>query len=183
MQHVDQDDAWRVHKTVFGKSWHGTTTGSEQKRSLDQERTLSYLQYRAGGLFSSDADLTLSLSFHEQEESRERIRSDGRKDVQGTSVGTLGLWGQLSIPSTTGVWTVGAEVYDDDVDSFRSDYNADGTLRAVRIQGPVADNATYRTTSVFVQDQFSLGNKTELTGGLRYTRSEADARKVHPGPC
>ena len=178
VQHVNQDDAWRVHKTVFGKSWRGTTTGNELRRSLDQQRTLAYLQYRADNLASPGGDLIVSLSYHEQDESRVRIRNDGRKDLQGTDVGTLGLWAQLSIASAAGMWTAGAELYRDEVDSFRRDYNADGSFRSKAIQGPVADDASYLTAGVFVQNQISLGDKSELVTGLRFTHSSADANAV-----
>ena len=177
-QYVDQDEAWRVHKTVYSESWRGTTTGNELRRSLDQRRTLAYLQYRADDLSSLDGNLVLSLSYHEQDESRLRIRSDGRKDDQGTSVGTLGAWGQLSIATRSGVWTFGAEAYHDDVDSYRIDYNADGSFRRSAIQGPVADDATYLTTGLFVQNQVSLGKTADLVTGVRFTQSRADADSV-----
>ncbi len=171
IQHVNQDDAWRVHKTVFGKSWRGTTTGDELRRSLDQKRTLAYLQYRAD-------ELILSLSYQKQDESRLRIRSDGRIDIQGTDVGTLGVWGQLSVAAKSGIWTFGAEVYSDDVNSYRSDFNADGSFRSSAIQGPVADDASYLTAGVFVQQQVSVGEKTDLVMGVRFTQSSADANSV-----
>ncbi len=178
VQRVSQDDAWRVHKTVFGKSWQGTTTGNELQRSLDQDRTLTYLQYHATDIGSSEGSLVLSLSHHDQDESRVRIRSDGRKDIQGTNVGTLGVWGQYSFNSNAGIWTIGAESYSDDVDSFRDNYNADGSFRNSSIQGPVADDATYSTTGLFVQNQLTLGEKYDLVTGIRFTHSSADAKKV-----
>ena len=177
-QYVDQDDAWRVHKTVFGKSWRGTTTGDELRRSLDQRRTLAYLQYRADDLTSRDGDLILSLSYHGQDESRVRIRNDGRMDVQGTNVGTLGAWGQLSIAARSGTWTFGAEVYNDEVDSYRNDFNADGSFRSSAIQGPVADDASYLTAGLFVQNQVTIGKKTDLVTGIRFTQSSVDADSV-----
>jgi len=64
------------------------------------------------------------------------------------------------------------------VDSFRTDFNADGSLRAVRIQGPVGDDATYDTVAAFAQDQITLREGTDLILGLRYTRAEADADRV-----
>ena len=98
-QHVDQNDAWRTHRTIFGINWEGTTNGSEQKRALDQTRTLAYVQYRAADVGDSETDLTFSLSWHQQDEEQERIRSDGRSDIQGMDLGTLGLWGQFDMPS------------------------------------------------------------------------------------
>ena len=177
LQHVDQDDAWRVHQTIFGINWRGTTNGDELKRSLDQRRTLAYVQYRADDVFP-DSDLALSLSYHEQNESRVRIRSDGRTDIQKTEVGTLGAWGQISTATAFGTWTVGADVYRDGVDSGRTDFNADGSLRGTSIQGPVADDASYRTVGVFVQNQFTLGERSDVVAGVRYTHSAADADSV-----
>jgi len=178
LQHVDQDDAWRTHKTIFGQSWHGTTTGDELQRSFDQRRTLAYVQYRAGNLASLENDLTLSMSWHQQDEERLRIRNDGSIDVQGTDVGTFGLWGQLDMPSNTGLWTGGAELYRDDVNSYRRDFNADGSLRGVGIQGPVADDANYVTAAAFLQNRYAFGEKADLTSGLRYTWSKLDAGAV-----
>ena len=178
VQHVEQDDAWRVHKTVFGKSWEGTTVGDERRRSLSQERTLGYVQYRASNLNDWLSEMALSLSFHQQSEERIRTRSDARTDIQGVDVGTTGLFGHLVIPADFGTVTTGLEFYHDQVDSYRTDFNADGTLRSVRIQGPVADDATYSTMAVFLQDQLTLGERTDLTLGLRYTQSSADAKNV-----
>ena len=178
LQHVDQDDAWRTHKTVFGQGWHGTTTGNELQRSLDQRRTLAYVQYRASNIAASESDLTLSMSWHQQDEERLRIRNNGRVDIQGTDVGTFGLWGQLDLPSATGLWTGGAELYRDNVNSFRRDFNADGSPRSVSIQGPVADDANYVTAAAFLQNRYSFGEQADLTSGLRYTWSELDAGAV-----
>jgi hemoglobin/transferrin/lactoferrin receptor protein len=120
----------------------------------------------------------VSISWHQQDEERLRIRPDGRSDVQGTDVGTFGLWGQMNIPSDTGLWTGGAELYRDNVNSFRHDFNEDGSLRSIGIQGPVADDAHYTTAAAFLQHQYSFGNAAELTSGLRYTWSKVDAAGV-----
>ena len=178
VQHVTQDDAWRTHKTIFGKSWQGTTTGNELRRSFDQQRTLAYLQYRATDIASWANNLTLSISYHLQDEEQLRIRDDGRFDVQGTDVGTLGLWGQLDVPSSMGLWTGGVELYRDDVNSFRNDFDADGSLASTNIQGPVADDARYLTAAAFLQNQISFGDNADLITGLRYTRSSVNADAV-----
>lgn len=180
-QTVRQNDAWRVHKTVHGISWRGTTVGNEQERSLDQDRQLAYLQYRADQLSPWLTSFTASLSHHRQEEFRRRVRADGRRDEQGFDVTTTGFFTHGEIPSRAGTWTVGVEHYRDSVDSGRIDYNADGSLRGIRIQGPVADDASYESTAIFVQNQFPLGDATVLTAGLRYNDNRADARRVqHP---
>lgn len=179
VQHVDQQDAWRVHRTIYGKSWHGTTVGNELRRALDQRRNLAYLQYQAEDLATlRGGSLRMSLSHHRQEERQDRVRSDGRRDVQGTDVGTLGAWVQADVPANRGNWSAGAELYVDDVDSFRDDYNADGSFRGSAIQGPVADDATYTMADAFLQRTVLVGEGTEVTAGLRYTVSRANADKV-----
>lgn len=177
-QHVIQDDAWRVHKTIFGQSWRGTTTGDDLQRSLDQQRTLVYLQYQARDLTAWASELTLSASYHQQNEDRLRVRNSGRFDRQGTDVGTFGLWGQVSMPGHVGLWTAGAEFYRDDVDSFREDYDVDGNLTSIAIQGPVADDASYTTAATYLQNKLPLGDRANLQTGIRYTWSEADAKSV-----
>ncbi len=46
-QRVSLDDAWRTHSTIYGKSWAGTTVGTDQRRVFDQGRALDYLQLHA----------------------------------------------------------------------------------------------------------------------------------------
>jgi hemoglobin/transferrin/lactoferrin receptor protein len=179
LQYTDQDDAWRVHKTVYGQSWRGTTTGNELRRSLDQRRMLAYLQYHLDGLTAlRGGDLAVGLSQHRQDEERLRVRADGRTDLQGTDVGTLGLFAKVDIPAQNGHWTAGIDFYRDDVDSFRLDYNADGTLRGVGIQGPVADDATYTIADAYVQRRLDFSERGELTAGVRYSWSRAHANAV-----
>jgi len=75
-QSVEVDDAWRTHRTIFGRSWRGTTVGNELRRSLDQRRSLGYLQLHhrsSGGFFDA---MAASLSWQRQEEERDRPRSN-----------------------------------------------------------------------------------------------------------
>ncbi len=177
-QAVEIDDAWRTHRTVFGRSWRGTTVGNEKRRSLDQRRTLGYLQLhhqRSEGFFDA---LTASLSWHRQEEERDRVRSDDRRDLQGFDVATWGAWLRFEKDTRFGLFTYGVESYRDAVDSLGLHFNAEGDLTRRAIQGPVADDATYEHWGVYVQDQLPVGERLRLNLGLRYTRAEADAKAV-----
>lgn len=179
LQYVDQDDAWRVHRTVYGKSWRGTTTGNEQRRSLDQQRMLAYTQFHAIDLEPlGGGDFALSLSLHQQNEARVRIRSDGRLDVQGIDVSTFGFFGKVDVPTKFGDWTAGIDYYRDYVDSFRKDFNADGSLNSVRIQGPIADDATYTIADAYVQLRKEVSQRAEVIAGFRYAWSRANAKSV-----
>jgi len=177
-QYVDQDDAWRTHRTIYGISWEGTTIGTDRKLSLDQQRQLGYLQLRHQGLGTIADSVYASVSYHKQSEDQDRVRSNLRPDLSGFDVGTTGLWAQFEKQWGPAQLLYGFDYYRDDIDSYRRDYNADGSLRAVRIQGPVADDASYDLAGLFVQAKFDLTPRLEATLGGRYTYAALDARKV-----
>ena len=179
-QRVRQDDVWRTHKTIFGKSWKGTTVGNELKRSLDQERELTYLQYRARSLGPALSSFTASLSLHTQKEerSRDRLRSgQPRHDKQGFRADTWGAWFQGVTPSEAGEWTWGAEFYRDGVQSFKREWR-NGVFRGASIQGPVADDADYESLALYVRDELDLGKDFSLAVGGRYTWNRVKAHAV-----
>ncbi len=179
-QHVRVDDAWRTHKTIFGKSWKGTSTGRELKRSLDQERDLTYLQYRARDLGPALSSFTASLSLHTQKEerSRDRLRSgQPRHDLQGFRVDTWGAWIQGVTPTEAGDWTWGAEFYRDGVQSHKREWR-NGVYHGASIQGPVADDADYESAALFLRDELDLGRGFALAAGGRYTWNRVKAHSV-----
>lgn len=177
-QSFDQNDLWRTHKTTRGISWKGTTVGNEVKRVLDQYRSLTYLEYRAENLGSLIDAMTVNVSYQTHKERQSRVRGNLRRDQQAIDVGTLGAMFQLESPSPAGRWTYGAEYYLDRVDSWRKDYNADGTPRAENIQGPVGDDARYGQLGLFVQDDIPIGDRVDLILGGRYTHVRARADRV-----
>lgn len=177
-QSVDQDDAWRTHSTIYAKSYENTTIGSDLRRVLDQNRDLTYAQLHAENIGGFIDTVRLSLSLHSQEEEQDRIRSDGRRDIQGVDVDTYGFWAQFESPSPIGRWTYGVEYYYDDVSSFRKDFAADGSFTGNAIQGPVADDSSYDLFGVYVQDEIPAHEKLDIILGLRFTYAEVDANEV-----
>jgi len=177
-QNVDQDNAWRTHKTIYGQTWRETTHGNEKSRILAQDRELTYVQYHGKKLGSIVDGLDISLSYQEQEEVEERVKSDYRSDRQGFEVGTVGILTQIDSNSPLGTWTYGVEYYHDDVDSFKKNYRADGSFSGEEIQGPVADDATYDLLGIYLQDDIGLSDSLELILGARYSYSEVDANEV-----
>ena len=173
-----QDNAWRTHRTIHGISWEGTTVGNELYRILDQRRTLTYLQYHHENLGAFVDEMHLSLSWQEASEKRWRLRNNGRIDKQGVDVDTYGMSAQFATPSPIGRWTYGAEAYFDGVQSWRRDYNADGTFRNRSIQGPVGDDARYNLVGVYVQDEIPVTDRFDVTVGTRYNYARADAARV-----
>lgn len=177
-QHVDQDDAWRTHATLYGLAWEGSTVGTDRKRVLDQNRDLTYLQYHARNLGGLVDAIHLSASVQTQEERQKRTQANLRYDHQGFEDTQLGLSAVLESPSSIGRWTYGVEYYYDWVEAWRTDYNANGTVRADHVQGPVADNATYGLFGAFVQDEIPVCDRADLILGARYTHARVDAEKV-----
>lgn len=176
-----QDDVWRTHRTIYGRSWSGTTIGNDLKLATDQARDLGYLQYHQTGTGRAIEAMRLSVSFQRMAEFEERLRSNRQTNLQGVEAATIGLSAQFQSPSRVGTWIYGVEHYRDAVDSFRNNYRADGSLESTAIQGPVGDDATYRQTGIYLQDTIEAGPRTEFVFGMRHTRAAAHAAPVqHP---
>ena len=177
-QSADVSDAWRTHKTIYGINWKDLSIGSELRRSLDQNRELTSLQFH---LYNGDGiaeEIHAGISHHMQSEDRDRLRTRDRHDVQGFEVNTLG--GYTSIKSTSPIGTLiyGFEAYHDAVDSYNRNLKPDGSLKSSAIQGPVGDNATYDSIGLYLQDEILLTEKLSLILGVRHEYSAADAKAV-----
>ncbi len=178
-QQVDQDDAWRTHRTPYGIDWEGLERGDDQVHSFDQARTLTYLRLQSDDRAGAVDGYTVTLSRHGQEEDQTRVRADGRRDLNGFDVTTWGATVELRSDTAAGHLVYGVDYYYDEVDSYGRRWNADGTYKGDEVQGPIADDATYGLLGVFVQDTMAVaGGALELTPGVRYTRAELDADKV-----
>ncbi|HYC00603.1 MAG TPA: TonB-dependent receptor [Candidatus Limnocylindrales bacterium] len=159
-QTVRQDNVPRTHSTIFARSFAGTTPGTDLQRDLDQERDLTYLQLRGQSMGGFVDALKLSLSWHDQSEVEDRVRSNLSRREQGFDVDTLGLWAALSTNSSFGNWSYGFEYYRDWVDSFST---------ANTIQGPVADDASYDLFGLYLQNELPLGERFTAIGGGRFS--------------
>ncbi len=168
-QQVKLNNAPRTHRTIFAKSFKGTTIGTDLRRDLDQERRLAYVQLQAENIDSFYDTMRLTLSWQEQHETRDRIRGNGRRDLQGFDVGTIGFDAQFGSPSSIGYLTYGIEYYHDHVNSFST---------RNRIQGSVADNASYDLLGFYLQDELALSDSLELVLGGRANFARADASRV-----
>lgn len=178
IQHVSVQDAWRTHKTVYGVAWHGTTVGNELKRAYDQGRDLGAVQASWERKEGWLRRVSACLSYQDQQEDYERIKSSGARDTNGFDAGTVGVWLTAEGDTPAGRVSAGVEHHHDAVNSFGRTYNVDGSLNAVRVQGPVGDDASYDLFGAFLQDELPLGSVFEVTGGLRLTFASARADQV-----
>ena len=175
---VHVEDAWRVHKTIHAKSWAGSSVGNEQARILDQDRMLSYIQLRGASTSTYFDAYTLSASLHQHGEERYRKRSDGRTDIQGFELDSYGLWAQFEKDNGNSKTVYGASYYLDRADSYRNDWNADGSFKENKIQGALGDDGTYHLLGAFFNSQTSLGERLDLDWGARYTYAQTEIQKV-----
>jgi hemoglobin/transferrin/lactoferrin receptor protein len=164
-QKVDQNDVPRTHTTRDAVSFEGTTVGSDRRRDLDQDRSLSYVRLDTFG----EVESSTTLSFHRQKEVQHRTRSNGNMEDQGFDVGTIGFSSVFGMDSGPGAFTTGVEWYHDDVDSFAT---------SNPIQGPVADEGRYDLLGVFAQQEFEVTQRTDVTLGLRWTYAAAQSDEV-----
>lgn len=177
-QRVEIDDAWRTHSTLFGRSWQGTAVGTDQERSLDQRRELSYVQYHGSGGRFADG-FSASLSYQDQSEDEFRIRRNGARELQGFDVGTLGLWTRWTAEGRrSGTWTWGLEAYRDEVDSFGVQLDAAGNVLRREIQGPVGDDARYDLWGLYVQNEARWSPRLSSILGARWTGARASVDRV-----
>jgi len=183
LQRVDIDDAPRTHSTIFSKSFHGTTIGTDRRRDLDQNRHLAYAQVRwepEDVEWLSAGKLGFSYQLHEEEENRRR--GNGRTRRQGFEDDVFGAFVQLESETRLGTLSWGLEWYHDEVDSFFREFEADGSPRPHRPRGPVADDASYDLAGLYLQDAFSVRDDLEVTLGGRFNYAHAEAAKVDPDP-
>lgn len=178
-QAVRQDDAWRTHKTIYGISWEGLKVGDEKVHTFDQGRDLTYVKGRSDDLNGWVDGIEWSVSRQAQSEDQYRVKKDDSSDRQGFDVTTWGGTLQLESDTAMGEWIYGVEYYRDGVESYASKYNADGSLKSVEIQGPVADDATYDSIGVYAEDTVRLfRDQLDVVPGVRYTFAQADAEQV-----
>lgn len=179
LQNLEQDDVWRTHRTIYGITWKGLSRGDDKVHSFDQRRNLSYIKYKTdieSGLFDG---LEVSLSHHAQEEDLYRKKKDDKIELQGFDVETWGTSVKLSSDSMIGSIVCGVDYYRDNVDSYLEKYRSDGFLEKFEIQGPVADDSTYESAGIYLEDTISVKDGLfDIVPGMRYDYSRADAEKV-----
>lgn len=177
-QAVRLDDAWRTHTTIHGLRWQGTRPGSNLARVLDQARDLTYARFDAEGLAGAIGELHLGLAHHRQTEDEFRQRANLRVERQGFRVNTLGAFAHGRWETRTGRWVTGAEFYRDGVDSFLREFDATGALAAVRVQGPIADDARHDLLGLFAEDHVALSPRVAVTFGARLNTTRVRANRV-----
>ena len=172
-QSLQQDDVWRTHSTIYAKSFADTTIGDDLRRLKDQQRSLSYAKLIADNALAGIDQLQLTLSHQRWDENGDRVRDDGKRSLDYFDSRMNGIDLQLQSHWRNIQFIYGFDFYRDQVDSGRTDYNPDGSINKVRIQGPVGDDSRYDLLGIYAQATVDLSEKTTLTVGSRYTDTHA----------
>ncbi len=182
-QQLGQDDVWRTHRTIYGVSWDGTTIGTDRQLSLDQRRELTYVRFSKSNRTGFLERMTAQVSHHLQTEDQFRIKSDASSEKQGFKVRTIGADLQAETKSRFGDLTYGLDFYHDRVSSYKRTYRADGSLKKIEVQGPIADASSFQQLEGYVEGKISLSDRWRILPTIRFTRVDAQADSAaNPDP-
>jgi hemoglobin/transferrin/lactoferrin receptor protein len=176
LDHFDQDNVGRVHKTVDYVPWHGTRPESDLHRTFDHDRQNAFarLEVRENEGWYEELDLAV---IHQHLREREARTTSSLQDREyETRIDTKGLTLRLRSPQTgLGRWTTGANYYLDRVSSWaeRDD--------VPRRQGNVGDDSDYQLFWTYLQNEYPLSDRFELISGIAYTYIDMEAGTVDFG--
>lgn len=171
-QNLKQDDVWRSHSTIYSREFAGSTIGSDLARLKDQQRQLSYVKLQGQDLAGPINRVSATLSRQHWREDGHRVKASGDSIKEYFDSTMWGLDLQLESDSDSLQWTYGLDIYQDQVDSGRQDFN--GTIITTRIQGPVGDDARFIQAGLYLQTVVQLQQDLALTLGSRYSLVNID---------
>ncbi|MBJ05512.1 MAG: hypothetical protein CMO40_00105 [Verrucomicrobiaceae bacterium] len=173
-QHVDQDDVWRWHSTIFNDTpWNGTSIGTFPARIYNQERSLTYLRLDSEIPDGPVQKYSATVSFQRTKDSEFQNRRPTDIRSQRIDLDTYGMDLTLESELLGGNLVYGADYYQDEIDSVGT-----RTGRDPRSRRPVADDSTFRLFGAFAQYRRPVSDRLETLVGARFTHSEADLGKV-----
>ncbi|WIO74067.1 TonB-dependent receptor [Porticoccaceae bacterium LTM1] len=173
-QQLMQDDVWRTHSTIYSKSFAGSDVGSDQRRLKDQKRRFSYVRLTGSDLNDWLDKAAFTVSQQRWDEDGERVRSSGASIQDFFDSEMTGAELQLNSHWQSVQFTYGFDFYRDQVDTGRVDFNFDGSVKAVRIQGPVGDDARYDQWGVYLQADIPVNEQWALSAGTRFSGTRAE---------
>jgi hemoglobin/transferrin/lactoferrin receptor protein len=183
-QGFNQDSVSRWHSTRNNPGWvhgsHVAAPGTFIARDIDQERSLSYLRI-AHENASADAAIrrvTATLSYQTSSEAEFQIRTLADLRRQSYDVKTIGFDLEFESPLSGGSLVYGFDYYRDSVDSNAARDRGTGFAFDPGNR-PIGDDSSYDLFGVYSQYIRPIGEKFELTAGIRYTHARAEIGKVY----
>ncbi len=177
---VRQDAVPRTHATVFAVPYGGSTIGSDQRRNLNQERTLAYIRWESDAPPLNLDSATASVSIHRQGEQQDRISSKLVRDFTGFRDTQIGLQLSAKKASAIGEIRFGSDWYHDEVSSWGKRWRADGSFEKTLPRGSVANQGSQDQLGAFVEDDIPLTHGFFATLGSRLSWNRIRATGVDP---
>ncbi len=135
-----------------------------------QNRDLLYLIYQNQSPLKFITSWRAAISLHQQEEGREiQKESVSALTKELDKVRTLGFTIQGNSVFNQHIFTVGSDIYVDNVNSSRMFMEPAGGEKNNDVRGRYPDGAKYTSIGLFAQDEMHLHNRFTLTAGLRYS--------------
>lgn len=183
-QQVNQDEVPRWHSTLANPGWqhagHLSAPGTWLARTLDQERSLSYLRIDRE---NTDASLvkrcSATLSYQTGRDSESQIRSATDHRYQVAEVDTLGLDLSFESPIGNDDLVYGIDYYHDRVDSEGYRKRGAGALLPDPSNRPLADDSSYDLFGAYSQYLWRPHDAFELSAGARYTHAAAELGRYY----
>jgi TonB-dependent heme/hemoglobin receptor len=158
-------------------------SGSDLKREWDPEtRDLFYAQYELKEIHSLISSFHAGFSYQNQSEDLDRITSSTPNIQQEhqDEVKSIGFMFQFhSWLSQNQLFTYGAEYYLDDVKSRRVDVDLSLGTQTDK-KGTFADQSTYKSIGIFLQNEIQLTEPMSVILGLRYSSFNTQATVDDP---
>lgn len=134
-----------------------------------QEREDALLTFddRVGGALADRMQLRLFLRQYTEQRVRRRTGSSVQRFGE-TQVETVGLGADWYRDTSAGRWSWGLDLSNDQVDSFNLETDF-ATGDQARTEGDFAPDARYTSFGAFVRNEIWLGERTDLTLGLRWS--------------
>ena len=168
LQHVEQEDLPRSDRFPGFPGDRNNSNSLGGARFFDpQQRDLAYVRYEALDPFGVLDAITATASYHRQREVQTRGIPTSRSqetDVETTGVNLVGVR-DMQI----GKVSVGVDWYHDDIDSKFSG-SASGPV--------VPDDAYYERLGAFLNWDFELTERLDVTAGVRYEHIETAGTPV-----
>jgi hemoglobin/transferrin/lactoferrin receptor protein len=179
-QYLNQDDISRWHRTLNNPGWSKnggvTAPGAWNANTYDQERSLTYLRH-TGRNDHADAAIrswSATVSYQDVTDSEFQDRNPpGGSSIRRSNIDVRTLGVDLTLESEAGPGTLvyGFDFYRDRVNASGSTNNVAGTNFRERL--PVADDSTYDLFGLYTQYRWDVGERLEITPGVRYTHASA----------
>lgn len=178
-QQVNQDNVSRWHSTVFNPGWqhsgHISQPGTWLARTLDQERSLTYIRVEQENDDSSFIKRwNATVSYQTQNDSEKQYRTPNDRRYQIADLDTVGFDTSFESPLGDGSLVYGIDYYRDTVESEGYRKRATGGLNYDPATRPVADDSNYELFGAFAQYVWKPVDQFELTAGARYTYAQAE---------